>query len=115
MVVAFMMGSQPSGLTHNYGTNRCGLCEEDKDNAIHNLFVCRKLDHVRQQKWPKVTDAMPTAMKACVNDMTNFDKTVLILSGYGNKYVPEWNELYYETACFVHELYKYRSELYQAE
>ena len=106
---------QPSGLTHNYGAVKFGLCEEGKDNAIHILFVCKKLANIRQQKWSKVTDAMPIAMKACVNEMTDFDKTVLILSGYGNKYIREWNELYYETACFVHELYKYRSESYQVE
>ena len=114
-VVAVLMGSQPSGFTHNYGENRCGLCEEAKDTVIHNLFVCRKLEEKRQILWSKVTDAMPLAMKTCVNDMSNFDKTVFILSGYGNKYVREWNELYYETACFVHELYKYRSEQYQVE
>ena len=112
-LVAVLMGSQPTGLTHNFGGKECGLCKvKCKEDAIHVMFECSRLEVVRMRGWSRIEEVMPPAMKLSVEAMSNSEKTILILSGYGNRYIKEWEHLYENTAVFVYELYSLRNNLY---
>ena len=76
------------------------------------MFECSRLEVVRMRGWSKIEEVMPPAMKLSVEAMSNSEKTILILSGYGNRYIKEWEHLYGNTAVFVYELYNLRNNLY---
>ena len=111
-VIAVLAGSQPSGATRNPGVVRCGICGHHKEDVCHILFDCHGLREKRDSLWSRVENDMPHGLKTEIRLMTSFDKTVLILSGYGNKFIREWSELYKSTAIFIHELYNTRALLY---
>ena len=55
---------------------------------------------------------MPNGLRNDITNMSSFDKSVLILSGYGHNFIKEWSKLYTSTAIFVHEMYVTRAILY---
>ena len=112
-VIAVLVGSQPSGLQRNHGASSCGLCGCQED-ASHVIFDCIKLSDKRRQLWSQVESTMPQGLRNDINDMTSIEKSIILLSGFGNKFIREWSELYKNAAIFIHEMYVTRSECYDA-
>ena len=108
-----MMGSQPSGLQHNFNKDPCALCDDDiYDDSIHVLFDCEKLSPLRCRMYLKMVDSMPNALADQFGQMSKNEKLILMCSGFGHNYIREWKELYSCTASYVHCLYKLRSKSY---
>ena len=57
---------------------------------------------------------MPHALATDFRNMSDEEKLVLMISGYGQKYIPEWREVYVNTANLIDSLYKLRSSAYDA-
>ena len=88
-VVAVLAGSQPSGFTRNHGVAQCGICGHHKENACHVLFDCHGMNDKRHSLWTQVEKDMPHGLRNDVRSMNSSEKTVLLLSGYGQKFIRE--------------------------
>ena len=114
-LMAVMMGGQPSGYQQNFSRDACTLCDSQSyDNVIHVLFDCDKLSQMRCQLYQKLIASMPQALSEDFHNMTKREKLILMFSGYGQTYIPEWRNLYMNTAAYVDSLYKLRSNAYDA-
>ena len=114
-LMAVMMGSQPAGYQQNFSRDPCSLCDESTyDNVIHVLFDCDRMAQLRCYLYRKLIESMPNALAEQFTNMSKHEKLVLMFSGYGHRYVPEWHELYLNTANYVDSLYKLRSTAYDA-
>ena len=47
-----------------------------------------------------------------MNRLNNVDKAKCMLSGYGKRYVPEWNSIYIHTLEFVYNMCQCRANTY---
>ena len=112
-VMAVLAGGQPSRYQHNFDREPCALCDGCYDSATHILFDCQKLEPLRYELWQKLILSMPHRLAMECNCMSNVDKLVIMLGGYGNNYIHEWREMYINTANYIHELYRRRSRLYE--
>ena len=90
------------------------LLQIQHDNVIHVLFDCDKLSQMRCQLYQKLIASMPQALSEEFHNMTKREKLILMFSGYGQTYIPEWSNLYMNTATYVDSLYKLRSNAYDA-
>ena len=111
-VIAVLAGSQPSGMTRNHGVVECGICGHHKEDVCHVLFDCNGLSNKRHSLWSRVERDMPMGLKNDISTMSSSEKTILLLSGFGNKFIREWSELYKSSAIFVHEMYVSRAISY---
>ena len=111
-VVAIASGTQPKGLQCNFRYQQCRLCCEQRLNdAMHFLFQCPALEAIGSNTWTAVLDALPNAMAADISGKSWHVVLHLILSGFGDQYIPEWKSIYIRTACFIHSMYKERYEM----
>ena len=53
----------------------------------------------RSNTWTAVLDALPNAMAADISRKSWHAVLHLILSGFGDQYIPEWKSIYIRTAC----------------
>ena len=56
---------------------------------------------------------MPQALASDFTSLSKENKAILMLSGYGHNYIPEWSEIYVNTANFIDRLYKLRHWAYE--
>ena len=114
-VVSVLMGNQPHAYQQNLSREHCALCDEQTyDDNIHVLFDCSALESIRSRLFDKLLDSMPQALAADFRGMCKEEKAILMLSGYGHRYIQEWNNIYVNTANLVDSLYKLRSNNYDA-
>ena len=107
------MGGQPKFMMCNMKSKFCKMCfERARDDVPHILFECNRLKTVRDAAWEKVISSMPVSMRTDVNSMTPREKSVFILSCYGNTCIPNWTDMYLETINLVHKMYKERADIY---
>ncbi len=92
-------------------TRRCQLCDGDDESVCHFLFECQRLTDRRKELWSDVELSMPRPMVEEIGMMNNQAKVTFILSGFGCKYVPEWNSIYVALVRFVSNLYALASDL----
>ena len=112
-VLSVLMGGQPKYFQRNFDRFKCQLCSLDKsDDAVHILTECPALDEVRANLWRKLLEKMPSNMNSSVNDMIPPERVKFILSCLNGTYIAEWNEVYRETARYVHFIYHKRALLY---
>ena len=112
-VVSVLMGNQPQRYQQNLSREHCGICDDQiYDDNMHVLFDCEKLETLRASLFEKLIRSMPQALASDFISLSKEDKAILMLSGYGHKYVPEWNEIYVNTANLINSLYKLRSCAY---
>ena len=62
--------------------------------------------------WSKVESVMPCQLRNELRNMSPRDRTIMILSCYKSNFIPEWIELFSETARYITYVYKVRCELY---
>ena len=111
--IAVLIGSQPRGLQRNFNDKLCNICEiYGRDNSVHILFECTVLEDVRSKYLNKLFSSMPDNMAYDINRLNNVDKAKCMLSGYGKRYVPEWNSIYIHTLEFVYNMYQCRANTY---
>ena len=112
-VISVLMGNQPQRFQQNLSREDCAICDEQTyDGNMHVLFECEKLENLRTQMLEKLTRSMPQALASDFMDMSNEEKAILMLSGYGHNYIPEWKELYVNMVNLIDSLYKLRSCAY---
>ena len=80
---------------------------------MHILFQCPALEATRGNTWTAVLDALPNAMAADISRKSWHAVLHLILSGFGDQYIPEWRSIYFRTAFFIHSMYKERYQMYR--
>ena len=115
-VVALICDTQPNGYGANFGRNaRCQICDlYELDSIYHIMFHCSSLNGVRDTHINELRRSMPTAMRNEYDQMSNQQKLTYLLSGLNSdKYVPEWQEVYYRISNLVFEIYKCRSAKYK--
>ena len=109
----FCLDGQSAPTISTESREDCAICDEQTyDGNMHVLFECEKLENPRTQMLEKLTRSMPQALASDFMDMSNEEKAILMLSGYGHNYIPEWKELYVNTANLIDSLYKLRSCAY---
>ena len=89
----------------------CRMCTSGtSDSPAHVLFECTALQDARDRAWADLSRVMPNAMLQSVGNMNSNEKLKLMMSCYGGNYIPEWDELYGNTAKMVFKLYTARYE-----
>ena len=103
--MSILMGTQPKFMMCNFESIFCELCDiRAKDDSSHVLFECEGLKTIRETNWARVLLAMPNNMVNDVHNMTPGEKTVLLMSCYGGSFIPEWTNMYAQTAIFEHSV-----------
>ena len=114
-VISVLMGNQPQPYQQNFSRDKCALCDDQTyDDNMHVLFDCTGLEPLRSHLFDKLTNSMPHALASDFINLNNDDKAILMLSGYGHKYIQEWKDIYSNTANLIDSLYKRRSNAYDA-
>ena len=66
----------------------------------------RELCATQGLKWfTKFQDELPGGMFASLEEMTSINKTIFMISGLHNSFVPEWENVYVVICDFVVEMY----------
>ena len=91
--------------TPNYKSTAFCSCRVDQIKSIdHILFECGTLNECRDQLWKRVVEVAPRRFISDINETNIKNKTVLILSGLGGNYLPEFEVLYTEILLFTVKL-----------
>ena len=79
-----------------------------KDDHIHVLFQCPILEENRKVDYTSVLNVLPFALRREVSNMSDSQKSTMLLSALRSTYVPEWEIIYSSIANWVHNTYKAR-------
>ena len=114
-IISILMGGQPKGMLCNMNSKLCKLCSyRARDDVTHLLFECEGLKTIQDTGWATVILLMTEGMRCDMERLTYKEKSTLILSCYGNTFIPDWTDLYAATLNFVHLIYQKRADMYKA-
>ena len=83
------------------------MCRPDqKIDASHIFFDCELIKNVRTVQWEIVMQNVPTGLAYSLNNMSSFEKTVVLIKGFGVKYIPEFTHCYMQVLDFMFNMYK---------
>ena len=106
LLIRLLTGTQP--LEESYNTTYyCSACSSNIQNALpHLLFECLYSSDTRNIEKLKIANVCPDAFSDDFERMSPDEKTCFILSGFGGKYVPEFENIYTAFLNYVFRLYE---------
>ena len=114
-VMALLLGTQPKSMQCNFSGSPCGMCGVSiKEDGKHILFECEALCQVRAACWERIMNDLPPAMARDLTESQAKDRARLIIAGPGQRYIPEWADVYQAFSCFVYHIYRARKSLYNS-
>ena len=87
----------------------CRLCSSgEPEDLAHLLFVCEFFQGLHNTLWNNVISEAPFAMLAELGLMSPWQRTRFFMSGLGDSFIPEWENLYDAVLEFIFTMYKCR-------
>ena len=111
-IVTLLCGAQPKQLQRNLISCKfeCLLCKSRvKDDVYHVVIDCTKTTQARDIFWSRIYDNMPLAMRMNLQEMRKKQVVDFILSGLGERYLREWDDIYVNIVLQIWELYQNRA------
>ena len=111
MLMSVMMGRDPTVAHYDRPNARCVRCDNYvTDDPVHVLFRCPELNNTRDRLMNNIRQNMPNAMKRDFFQISDENKVTCLFTGFGNRYIPEWQSLYEAVLYYVCGLYKLRGD-----
>ena len=88
----------------------CMFCPGITETVEHMLFQCPHWAEMRNIMWNKVKRAQPVRLIEEMNNMSDYERTIFIFSGFRSNHIKEWEEIYIEILLFVTVLYEERQK-----
>ena len=115
-LMAVLMGGNPKTLQCNHNSIICRLCESSSlESPAYVLFACPTLEDTRGRTWSRLIQVMPNALVTSINNLDDKEKSRLIFTCYGGKYIKDWSDIYEKTVKFVFDMYNARFLAYQTQ
>ena len=90
------------------------MCEiHEKDTPDHILFRCEALAQVRDHRISKLHGLLPHAMIACLNDMSDEGKLLILVTGlHCDRLIDEWIPILISISSYIYAIYVKRKQMY---